>query len=184
MTSIVAIAALSDCARSLPTSQRLTRSTWASFDDAKAAYDKVVPGQTTVAALRALGIDPYANANITVLSYLDISRRFLAGDAVRLDQLPASVRACIEAQDACSGYEIALQHIYRERKGNTLADLLNFRRETYETGWTFNGLFVLHDGLVVYKLWSGMPKIDRWLGTDNPLGPVQEPADIIKRQLP
>lgn len=65
-----------------------------------------------------------------------------------------------------------------------MADLFNFHRQTYETGWNFSALFILLDGKVTYKLWSGIPKIDRQMKQDNPLGPVPEPASILRDRLP
>ena len=34
-------------------------------------------------------------------------------------------------------------------------------------------MFVLDDGLVIYKVWSGTPNIDEYQDTNNPLGPLQ-----------
>jgi hypothetical protein len=76
------------------------------------------------------------------------------------------------------------ERIHRKRTGSAFLDLLNFRRRTHETGWKFKALFVIHHNLVVYKLWSGIPKIDRRSGAENPLGPIQEPTDVIKSQIP
>jgi len=175
---------LSGCANALPTSENLTKSPWANFDEVKAAYDKVEPGRTTADMLRASGFDPYASPNVRVLNYLDVMRHFLSGDAIRINDLHPAVQTCIRAREACSAYSLSLEHLHRERKGSAMLDLFNFRRQTHETGWRFAALFVLHNGVVSYKLWSGMPRIDRRLQHDNPLGPVQEPADIIRGQMP
>ncbi len=131
-----------------------------------------------------MGYDPYGGSNVRILSYLDVSRHFLAGEPRLGANLPFVVQSCLAAQGACMGYEVRLERIKRERKGSAVLDMLYFRRRTHETGWRFRALFVIHHNLVVYKLWSGMPNIDRWIGADNPLGPVQEPADVIKRQIP
>ncbi len=175
---------LAGCSGALPTSEQLTKSSWNSFDEVKAAYDKVSPGVTTAEQLRAAGFDPYVSPNVHVLSYLDIMRHFLTSDAIRPADLDPAVQACIRAREACTGYQVAFEHIHRERKGSAFLDLFNFRRQTYETGWEFSALFVLQGGRVTYKLWSGMPKIDRRMEQDNPLGPVQEPAPIIRNRIP
>lgn len=176
--------ALVDCAGSLPRSERVTKSTWATFAAAKSAYDEVKPGVTKVEDLRRMGYDPYGGTNIQLLSYLDVTRRFLAGDSRTFSSLPLAVQTCLGAQSVCMGYEVNLQKIHRQRKGSAFLDLLNFRRRTHETGWKFKALFVIHHNLVVYKLWSGIPKIDRRSGADNPLGPIQEPTDVLKNQIP
>jgi hypothetical protein len=184
VAAALALLTVSGCEGTLPTSQTSTRSQWQGFDDVKAAYDKVAPGVTTADELRAAGFDPFGGPNVRVLSYLDIMRQFLTTNAIKASDLDPSVQRCIAAREACIGYYVALEHIDRERRGSTLADLFNFHRQTYETGWNFSALFILHDGKVTYKLWSGIPKIDRRMKQDNPLGPVQEPASIVRDRLP
>jgi hypothetical protein len=174
---------LSDCASSLPKSERVAKSAWPNFDAAKSAFDKVQPGLTTVAELREMGFDPFASANIKVLNYLDVTRRFLSSDVIKLADLDPAVRECIGVREACDGYEINLERIHRKRTGSVFLDLFNFKRITRETGWRFTGLFLIRDGRVSYKLWSGEPSIDRRLGTANPWGPLQEPADVLKGQI-
>lgn len=181
----LAIPILAGCGgTALPGSEQVTKSAWNSFEEVKAAYDKVIPGATTVEQLRASGFDPYTSPNVHVMSYLDIMHQFLSSDAVKMSDLDPAIQACIHARDACTGYQVALEHIHRQRKGSALADLFNFHRQTYETGWNFNALFILQHGRVTYKLWSGMPKIDRRMEQDNPLGPAQEPVPIIRNRLP
>jgi hypothetical protein len=143
-----------------------------------------MPNTTTVADLHAIGFDPYTVPNVQVLSYLDVMRHFLTSDAIKPTDLDPAVRECIRVRLSCTGYRVNLERLYRERKGSAFLDLLNFRRQTFETGWNFSALFIIQGGRVTYKLWSGMPKIDRRLETDNPLGPVQEPADVIRNRLP
>lgn len=181
---VAAAAILADCGESLPRSELETTSTWPTFEAAKAAYDEVKPSVTDVDALHRMGYDPYGGTNVQILSYLDVSRRFLAGDPQAVANVPPPVRTCLKAQNACKGYEVNLRRIHRKRKGSTFLDLFNFRRRTYETGWIFKALFVIHNNLVVYKLWSGIPKIDRRIRAENPLGPIQEPADVLKSRIP
>lgn len=180
---VVGLLELTNCS-ALPKSERSTKSPWSSFESVKVSYDKVMPNTTTVEDLHAIGFDPYTVPNVRVLSYLDIMRHFLTSDAIKPADLDSAVRECIKVRLSCAGYSVKLERLYRERKGSTFLDLLNFRRQTFETGWDFSALFVIQGGKVTYKLWSGMPKIDRRLEIDNPLGPVQEPADIIRNQLP
>ena len=184
VVAVPVLLTVSACEGTLPTSQTSTRSQWQSFDDVKAAYDKVAPGMTTGDELREAGFDPFRGPNVRVMSYLDIMRHFFTTDAIKPSDLDPSVQRCIAAREACIGYYVTLEHIERARRGSTLADLFNFHRQTYETGWNFSALFILLDGKVTYKLWSGIPKIDRQMKQDNPLGPVQEPASILRDRLP
>lgn len=187
-SSVAAIALLGlglvDCAGSLPRSEQVTKSTWETFDAAKAAYDKVEPVVTAVEELEKMGYDPYGGNNVRVMSYLDINRMFMAGDSGASASIPETVQSCLAAQEVCRGYGVNLERIHRKRTGSTFLDLLNFRRKTHESGWRFSAVFVIHDELVVYKLWSGQPKIDRLTDAENPLGPIQEPVDVIKRAIP
>jgi len=52
-------------------------------------------------------------------------------------------------------------------------DVLGFQRETHTAGWRFNGLILLKDEVVVYKLTGGQPAIQQTEENQNPLGPVQ-----------
>ena len=52
--------------------------------------------------------------------------------------------------------------------------MFGFRRSTKETGWTIKVLSVLKDNIVVYKLRSGAPHLDRLENIKKPLGPLQE----------
>lgn len=183
--AIVAILVLTGCGSSaLPKSESVTRSLWRGFDEAKAAYDKITPGVTTLEELRSAGFDPFRNANLRVLNYLDLMRQFLTTDAIKPTDLDPSLQRCFAARELCIGYHIALERIDRERKGSALADLFNFHRQTHETGWSFSALFVMQGGRVTYKLWSGVPRIDRLIDQENPLGPVQEPAGILRDRIP
>lgn len=182
---IAALAVLSACGGgALPKSESVTQSRWPDFAAVMADYEKVVPGATTSAELRALGFDPLAAPNMRVLNYLDIMRHFLTTDAIKPSDLDPAVQRCIGAREGCTAYHVLLERIDRERKGSAVSDLFNFQRYTHETGWSFSALFILQDDRVTYKLWSGMPRIDRRMRQENPLGPVQEPASIIRNQLP
>ena len=61
----------------------------------------------------------------------------------------------------------------RDRNGSFWLDLLGFRRETHTQGFRFNGLVLLKDRVVVYKLTGGQPVIHESEEANNPLGPVQ-----------
>ena len=56
---------------------------------------------------------------------------------------------------------------------NVVLDVLGFQRETHTAGWRFNGLILLKDEVVVYKLTGGQPAIQQTEENQNPLGPVQ-----------
>jgi len=174
--SIVMVMLLS-CASSLPKGESTTKSHWDSFEQAKLAYDKIIAHQTTVHQLEALGFDPYNTPNVEILSYLDIIQRFNPNNSVKTEELPPSVRKCLAGLDKCFAYEAKPGIRHSQRTGNVLLDLLKFKRQKNITGWQFNALIVIDHEVIVYKIWSGTPIIDKQETENNPLGPFQDAAD-------
>ena len=60
--------------------------------------------------------------------------------------------------------------------------LLNFRRTTRVSGWRFDGLLAVRDGVVLFRSYGGEPRTDRTERQVNPLGPLQ-PAGEAARGL-
>jgi hypothetical protein len=171
--SILAVAALAACSSLLPRGEQLTYSPWKSFAEAQRTFDGIVPHRTTVAELKEMKLDPKANPNITILNYSDILRRFLPSPSINSNDLDAGVQECIAAKSACEGYEITQQYTHRKRYGSFILDLLNFRRRTDVSGWSFDGVLLIKDGVVIYKLTGGQPAIHQYEENVNPLGPFQ-----------
>lgn len=172
-TALLAVCLMAmGCSSLLPQSRTATQTKWASYGDAQAAFDKIVPGQTTDGHLRGLQLDPDDNPNITLLNYTDILQRFVPNASISMDHLDAAVRKCIAAKTACTGYAVDQKAVSRSRAGNFFADILGFHRETHVTGWTFSGLLLMENGVVVYKLTAGQPKIAEQESLKNPLGPL------------
>lgn len=170
---ILAVAALAACSSLLPRGEQLTYSPWQSFGEAQQTFDRIVPHRTTVAELKQMKLDPKANPNIAILNYSDILRRFLPSPSINSHDLDPGVQECIAARSACEGYEINQQSIKRKRYGSFLADLFNFRRKTDVSGFRFNGVLLIKDGVVIYKLTGGQPSIHEYEESVNPLGPFQ-----------
>jgi len=167
------------CSALLPSTKQTVHSPWNSFDEARAAYERIMPLKTTHEEIHDLGFDPFATPNIRILTYLDIMNRFLPNPSIRMEDLDKGVVSCIEAKAACKAYEFSPQFLKSERYGNVFLDLLNFRRKTKDSGWRFEALIVLVDDLVVYKLWGGNPIIDQTRDEKRPLGPLQGAGDIL-----
>ena len=162
------------CASMHSSGHSAAKSPWPDFAAAKAAFDGITPGQTTIAELRTLGFDPYANPNVRILNYLDIQNRFLPNQSVRLEDLPAPVRQSLDGKESSVAYELDLTVVSSQRYGNLAMDMLAFNRKTHETGWNFKALILLNHDKVLYKLWSGQPNLDRYEQKKKPLGPLQE----------
>ncbi len=172
--------ALAGCTSLLPRSESIVRTEWHSFDEAKAAIEQLAPHRTTRADLDAEGLNPYANPNVELLNFSDVLRRFpLSGSLARLDP---GLRECLEAGQRCIGYSITLNQQHKDRVGPFLLDLLSFKRETMNTGWTFNAIVLLVNDKVVYALYGGKPAISRKETTIEPLGPLQnwDASSLVK----
>jgi len=158
----------------LPSIQQTSESPWQSFAEAKESYDRIEVEITTREELKNLGYDPFETPNVRLIDYLEVTRRFIPNASITVDSLPIGVQNCLSVKQHCQGYEVTPKYINRERYGNPLSDLLNFRRRTVTSGWTFEALIVLQDELVVYKLWNGEPKVLEFEDKKNPLGPLQD----------
>lgn len=168
---LTALATMSGCASLLPRGDSVNERPWDSFEQAHAMYQRIRPHQTTLAELRAMGIDPTATPNVVTLSYTDMLHRLVPpSEHIELD--PA-IAACLQRQEHCRGYLIEQRHVETRRVGNFWLDFLNFRRDTATHGWRFSMLLLVVDDRVVYKIWGGEPSmVDRQLEV-NPLGPLQ-----------
>jgi len=167
------------CSGPLPKTKDVAGSPWQSFDEAKAAYESIVPLETTAEDLKAIGYDPSTSPNVRVLSYLEVIERFMPKDAIHVADLDTALRSCIEAGTACWAYEVTPKLIHEERRGNVLLDVFGFKRTTVTTGWRFTAVVVLKDDLVHYKVWEGTPNIQEEMTKTRPLGPLQEVDHIV-----
>jgi hypothetical protein len=167
------VLALSGCSTLLPSSETATVAPWSSFDEALRMFNAITPSKTTTADLKAMGLDPFAGDNVTILNYADLIRRFAVPGTNSLADLDVGLTLCIEAKQDCQGYEIEQRETHHEHTGNFWLDFFNFRRIVTTTGWRFTATVVINRNLVVYKVWSGQPAIREVEDVRNPLGPAQ-----------
>lgn len=172
-TIFFAVIMLAGCDSMLPRSKAVAESAWASFDDARAAFDKLQVHKTRADELAKLGFDPFVNPNVTLLNYSDLIRRFVPVTAALAQSVDGDILDCIAVKERCRGVEVDINNSRSERVGSFFLDFLNFRRRTEITGWRFNAVVVLKDDVVVYKLWGGRPMIKDVIESRNPLGPLQ-----------
>lgn len=182
LVSGLALAALAGCSSLLPKAQSQVASPWKSFDEARDAIEAIVPDRTTVADLKASGIDPYTSPNVQLLSYSDILLRFPMNGGLGSEGLDRGLRACLDAGKTCSGFSISVQDIQRDRTGPFWPDALGFRRVTDVSGWTFNALILVIGERVVYTLYGGQPMVRQQEVSRQPLGPMQNLGEAIPVQ--
>jgi hypothetical protein len=163
----------SACSSLLPKSHTESTS-FASFDEAREAIEKLEPMKSDKATLKKNGFNPATHPNTKILTHSDVVRLFVPTTLLKREDLDPGVLACLEARDACHGLEISGAKIAKVRTGNFLADFSNFHRRTETTGWRFNGLILFVKDLVVYRSWGGQPVINEVENTRNPLGPFQD----------
>ena len=64
-----------------------------------------------------------------------------------------------------------------------MLDVLNVRRTTRVTGWRFEGLLAVRDGVVLFRSHGGVPRTDRTERQVNPLGPLQRAGEGVGERL-
>ena len=173
---------VSACSSMLPRA-RSESTPFKSFDEARLAIEGLVPMKSNVIALTQLGISPVQQPNTNILTHDDVVRRFVPSSLLKREDLDPGVLACLEAREACRGWEITAARIQKDRTGGFLADFANFSRRTETTGWRFNALILLINDVVVYRAWGGQPRVNDIEVQTNPLGPLQDigPALVTKR---
>ena len=174
---------LNGCAALLPESKTEVRAQWNSYAEARATFDQIAPGKTTVTELKGMGIDPASSSNVTILNQSDLLRRFVVVPSLDTRMLDDGLRRCLEARDACFAYGVEQTHVDRKRTGNFLLDFLNFHRNTEITGWKFEAVIVINADTVAFKVWGGKPNIQEVESVRNPLGPLQGVGAALMRKL-
>jgi hypothetical protein len=154
-----------------------------SFEQAQHAIESLVPMQSTVKDLEARNLDPEHQPNTVLLSFADISKKFLGTGVLSKDDLGPGISACLSARDACRGLDLNISKIEKKRTGAFFPDFINYHRRTETTGWRFNALILVVDDVVVYRSWGGQPEVNEIDNQKNPLGPFQDigPAIIKTR---
>ena len=145
-----------------------------SFEQARTAIESLVPQKSTLADLKAIGIDPLKSPNTLLLTHADVVRRFVPSGVIERKDLHPGIVQCLEARDTCRGIDVTASHVGTERQGGFFADFFNFVRRTEVRGWKFNAVVLLVDDVVVYRSWGGQPHIEESDVRRNPLGPLQD----------
>ncbi len=173
---------LGGCSSMLPKS--LSESpTFQNFDDARKAIESLQPKKSNLATLSDIGISPAKQPNTLILTHSDIVRKVVNGSVLTKEDLDPGIVTCLDARDACRGWEVNVARIAKARTGNFWADFLNFKRRTETTGWRFNALILMVNDVVVYRAWGGQPVVNEVDVNTNPLGPFQDmgPAVVTNR---
>jgi len=174
VASVAMVALLCGCAELLPRSHTEEPSPFASFEDARAAIEKVQPHRTSLEEMKALGLDPQASTNVREIPYPQLITLLVDSPSVAAADLDPGIGECIAARQACRAYQFHFSRVERDRYGNFLLDLLNFDRRTRTSGWRFQAIVLMRDdGVILFRNHAGEPRVDTNERTRNPLGPLQ-----------
>lgn len=157
----------------LPRASTDAPSAFATYEQAQAAAEKILPFKTPVASLPALGFDPKEGRNVTVIPYPEIVARLAPYSGVPLEQLDPGIRTCILAKSDCRAYLFHFERQDRRREGGFWPDFFNIKRETHVKGWWFETLVVVNGDTVLFRNVGGQPHLERVEKETNPLGPFQ-----------
>ncbi len=167
----------------MPSVSNTSVSHWNKYEDIEKTYNKIINYKTTRDELHSYGFNPFDTANISILSHLDIKRKFLVTSSVKLSDLDKGLAQCIKSENACTAYESTVKYTTSKRFGSVLLDLFGFRKYTREQGWSFYSLIVLNNDTVVYKVSNSKPQINNIEKKNNPLGPFQSMESVLKNTV-
>ncbi|MFT3736508.1 MAG: hypothetical protein QM776_16075 [Rhodocyclaceae bacterium] len=172
--SLLAVLAgvLSGCASILPSSESATKSAWPTFAEVKQAYDRLEPQVAVVEDLKREKFHPGVNPQVATLPQTEVLRRFYISN-MPSEFIDKGVYACLAAHGKCEVYEIEIRQMNKQRVGNPALDVTTFKRDTEIRGWRFTAVFLVNNGVLVYKTWGGQAEVAERENVTNPLGPVQ-----------
>lgn len=175
----------SGCSSLLPSGNVTIKSPWDDYHSAKADYEKIIPGITTVEELNRLGFNPYEVPNIRIMNTTEIINMFMPTPSIKIENLEPGIQKCIESRAGCMAYQITPAILNSKRIGNFWLDLFSFKRDTVASGWEFRGLIAIVDGVVTYRdPAGGRPSISTEEVQKKPLGPLQDIGGIITGTAP
>jgi hypothetical protein len=175
IATLVLAAALAGCSGILPRESDANTAEFQTYNDLMAAYDKIVPGSTTLAQLSVIGLDSKKLPNVTVLSYIEVMNKFMPQySPITIDRVPKGARDCIEAKSRCSGLVFRFDRRQTRHNGNVAADIFQFHQDKVRYGWSAEIILLIRDEDVAYKVISGMPYAEERMENVRPLGPLQD----------
>jgi hypothetical protein len=118
----------------------------------KAAYARIVPGETAAPELSRLGFDT-GRSGVKRLSYLALMENFAPQSGAGFDNLDPAAQKCLSTPEGCSAYVF---HLARARGSETQAAFGFVNAAKADTPGVVEVVFLIHDGRVVYKAMSGV----------------------------
>ncbi len=119
----------------------------------KAAYARVMPGETAAPELSSLGFDT-ANGGVRRLTYLGLMEYFAPRDSNGFDKLDIAAQRCLNAPDGCSAYVFRLARATGTERQAAFG-FVN-AAEASDPRAVVEVVFLIHDGRVAYKAMTGV----------------------------
>ena len=117
----------------------------------KAAYVRIVPGETAAPELSRLGFDT-GSGGVRRLSYLGLMENFAPRDSGGFDRLDPAAQKCLSTPEGCGA---SLFRLARAHGSEAQAAFGFVNAAQAGTPGVVEVLFLIHDGRVVYKAMSG-----------------------------
>jgi len=175
----LAIMALVGCAginaKLMPSNREIVRGL-GNYNDIETLYNNIIPGKTTIADLKKMGLDPKTTPNVTTFNYLDVKNMFLTNPSEKLEDSPLEIQDCVKNKELCLGHAYGpYKDTNTDGQGQIITRVAKCEKIDLITGWEL-GFFLFRKGdLVVYKLpGKDMPKIHTIKKEKRPLCFLQE----------
>lgn len=179
--AVVVAGAIAGCTHLLPRTSDKLPSPFASFEEARAALDRVVVHQTGTEELRRLGFD-IADTNVERVPYPQWTGRLLQAH-LTVDRLDPGLQQCLSSLRPCGAFVFRFSDIQRHRTGSFALDFLNFRRVTETNGWRFEAWVLVRDDRVLFFNYGGEPLVSAMERRVNPLGPLQSLGEAVAAKV-
>ena len=170
--------------RLMPSDTTITTSPWKSYQEIKDVFDQVKPYRTTMADLKKLGLDPDLLPNTKFLDAVAVQNTFVNPGGGSDQKIPEEIRDCLSEFKQCRGFGFTYNQVVDRGVGNIVKRWLRFRIENLIRGPDVMFQVFLKGELVVFKRFEGTPNVDKTRLRKNPLGPLQEPFDLILKYTP
>ncbi|MFC1756611.1 hypothetical protein ACFLZC_00415 [Patescibacteria group bacterium] len=164
----------------LPVSQNTITSPFKSYKEAGDVYIyEIQEGKTTGEELTILGMG-HTSPNVETWDHITVEKMFMHNPNIRFEDLRENVQTFLNAKNRGLALKISFGETKKKSKGNVILHFLNLLRIEKTSGWNFEGLILLVDNVVVYKLMppKGIVFIDKETVKRTPLGPLTNISDV------
>jgi hypothetical protein len=156
----------------MPSGESGTVMQWKNYNEVETAFNRIVPGKTTLKDLEGLGFGP-GSANVTLLDALTVKDMFLGSSGSRIEQYPKLIQDFLNDFQNCKGLQFRYDVSKTMGTGSWLLRTFDFKSKDHITGWNVDvRIFMGKNDIVVCTFWKASPNLSRNQEQKNPLGPI------------